>query len=73
MDPKLTFGELTEGELLRHAHFLCDGAKIFAINPDRRRKAGSHLTVIQMCLSFAGWYTLEDLMRHNRPEEILNK
>ena len=69
MDPDLTFGELSEFELLRHAHFLCDDAKKYAQDPSRQRKAGSHLTVIQMCLSFAGWYTLEDLMNHNRPSD----
>lgn len=67
MDPKLTFGELSQFELLCHAHFLCDDAKVFAQDPARQRKAGSHLTAIQICLSFAGWYTLEDLMSHNRP------
>ncbi len=67
MDPKRTFRMLTRMELLAHAHWLCDGAKGYARDPARQRKAGSHLTAIQMCLSFAGVYTLEDLMNHNRP------
>lgn len=69
MDPKRTFGSSSVAERLAHAHFLCDGVKEYAKDPQRQRKTGSHLTAIQMCLSFAGWYTLEDLMNHNRPNE----
>ena len=67
MNPSLTMMHLRPGEVLAHAHFLCDGAKSYAQDPTRQRKAGSHLTAIQMCLSFAGWYTLAELMEHNRP------
>ena len=67
MDPKRTFQSLTKEEILAHAHFLTDDVKTFAKNPEKQRKTGSHLSVIQMCLSFAGWYTLEDLMNHNKP------
>lgn len=67
MDPKRTFESLSKAERLQHAHFLCEGIKKYAKDPQRQRKAGSHLTAVQMCLSFAGWYTLEDLMNHNRP------
>ncbi len=67
MDPKRTFGSLTLDEILAHAHYLCDGVKKNAKDPCKLRKTGSHLTAVQMCLSFAGWYTLEDLMNHNRP------
>jgi hypothetical protein len=66
MDPKRTFASLTVVEILAHAHFLCDGVKQLALDPERQRRAGSHLTVVQMCLSFAGWYTLEELMNHNK-------
>lgn len=66
MDPKRTFASLSVDEMLAHAHYLCAGVKIFALDPERQRKAGSHLTSVQLCLSFAGWYTLEDLMNHNR-------
>lgn len=68
MSPKRTFASLEKSEMLAHAHYLCDGIKEFARDPQKQRKAGSHLTAIQMCLSFAGWYTLEDLMNHNRPQ-----
>ncbi len=67
MDPKRTFASLNEKEILSHAHFLTDGAKEYA-KQGKLRKMGSHLTAIQMCLGFAGWYTLEELMNHNRPD-----
>ncbi len=69
MDPKRTFGSLNKDEHLAHAHFLCGGAKEFARDPEKYGKANRHLTAVQMCLSFAGWYTLEDLMNHNRPKK----
>lgn len=67
MNPKRTFESLTKDEILAHAHFLTDGVKELVKNTKKKRKTGSHLTAIQMCLSFAGWYTLEDIMNHNRP------
>lgn len=67
MDPKRTFEALNRDEILAHAHFLCEGAKQYARDPDKIGKANRHLTAIQMCLSFAGWYTLADLMNHNKP------
>jgi hypothetical protein len=67
MDPKRTFKELTTEEALAHAHFLLKGVEAYA--EDRREgKCGRHLGAVQMILSFAGWYTLEDLMQHNRPD-----
>ncbi len=68
IDIKRTFGSLTKPEILAHAHFLIDGVKEYAKDPEKKRKTGSHLTAIQMFLSFAGWYTLEELMHHNRPD-----
>lgn len=67
IDPKLTFAEVSYEDLLRHAHYLCDGVKAFARDPEKLGKLNRHLASIQMCLSFAGWYTLEDLMNHNKP------
>lgn len=67
MDPQRTFGSLTKEEMLAHAHFLCDGIRIYAKDPEKEGKTGRHLASIQLCLSFAGWYTLKDLMDHNRP------
>ncbi len=66
IDPKRTFASLSRAETLAHAHYLCDGVKEYAKDPQKQRKTGSHLTAIQMCLSFIGWYTLEELMDHNR-------
>ena len=67
MNIKKTFAELSKDELLSHAYFLCSGVKEYSQDPEKQRKTGSHLTAVQMCLSLAGWYTLEDLMNHNRP------
>lgn len=67
MDPSRTFASLSREELLAHAHYLCDGVKEYALDPELQRKTGSHLTAVQMCLSFAGLYTLQELMEHNRP------
>ena len=67
MNIQKAFSSLTREEVLAHAHFITDGAKEYA-RQGKLRKMGSHLTVVQMCLSFAGWYTLEELMNHNRPD-----
>lgn len=61
-----TFESLSLAERLAHAHYLIDGVKQLAITPGKERKTGSHLTSIQMCLSFSGWYTLKELKDHNR-------
>ena len=68
MDPSRTFKSLDDHEILAHAHFLIEGAKEYALNPEKRGKTGRHLASIQMCLSFAGWYTLQELMDHNKPD-----
>ena len=67
INPELTFRDVSREQLLQHAHYLCDGVKELAKDPKKKRKVGSHLTAVQMCLSFAGWYTIEELMEHNRP------
>jgi len=67
MDLSRTFGSLSREQLLMHGHYLCDGVKRYALDPQLQRKTGSHLTAVQMCLSFADWYTLEELMNHNWP------
>ncbi len=68
MDPKRTFASASNFALLEHAHFLCDLVKQYALDPEKIGKANRHLSSIQILLSFAGWYTLEDLMSHNRPD-----
>jgi hypothetical protein len=68
MDPFRTFASTSMEERLMHAHYLCGaGVKEYAFDPLRQRKTGSHLTAIQMCLSFADWYTLQQLMEANKP------
>jgi len=71
LDPKRTFRSTTIAERLSHAHYLCAGVKKYALDAEQQRKAGSHLAAVQMCLSFAGWYTLEELMEHNRSKQLL--
>jgi hypothetical protein len=66
MDSSKYFGDLSTEGHLAHAHYLIDGVVEYAKDPERQRKAGSHLTAVQMCLSCAGWYTLQELMDHNR-------
>jgi hypothetical protein len=67
MDPSRTFASLSREEALAHAHFLCSGVKEYAAEPKRKGKTGRHLASVQLCLSFAGLYTLQDLMEHNKP------
>lgn len=62
-----TFGSCTQKETLSHAAYLCENIVKFVDNPEKLGKTNRHLTAIQMCLSFANLYTLEDLMSHNRP------
>lgn len=66
MDPNQTFGSLSQTEILAHAHHLIDGIKEFLKYPSKDGKTNRHLASIQMCLSFANWYTLEELKSHNR-------
>lgn len=67
MDVRRTFGFLNEEEILAHAHYLCGGIPEFAYDPGKWGKTNRHYTAVQMCLSYADWYTLEDLMNHNHP------
>lgn len=66
MNPALSFGVCTSEEILSHAHYLCATTKEYAQDPQRQAKANQRLTALQMCLSFANWYTLAQLMEHNR-------
>lgn len=66
INPGQSFGTCTTQEILAHAHYLCDGLKDYAQDPERQDKANRHLTALQMCLSFANWFTLGQLMEHNR-------
>lgn len=66
MDTARTFGSLSRDEILAHAHHLC--ARIVSSDPAPKHMAKTmrHLAAAQMCLSFANWYTLDELMQHNR-------
>lgn len=67
MDPSRAFASLSTEEILAHTLYLICGIKELAVNPEKVGKTGRHLGSIQTCLGFAGWYTLEDVMSHNRP------
>lgn len=66
MDPNCTFGSLTKKGMLAHAHYLCKSVKECAQDPEKYGKANRHLASLQMILSFAGLYTLQELMEQNR-------
>lgn len=70
INTSLSFGVCTSADLLSHAHYLCEGLRNAICcgerNTYKHDKANRHLTAIQMCLSFANWYTLAELMEHNR-------
>ena len=66
MNSERTFASLSRSEILAHAHFLIDGVRTYAVDPRKEGKTARHLASIQMCLSFAGWYSLEELKNHNR-------
>jgi len=67
MDISKTLGELSSKECLAHAHCLLDGIVEYANQKDKKGKTGRHLASVQMILCYENWYTLEELMSHNRP------
>ncbi len=68
MSPSRTLGSLTSKERLAHAHYLLNGIETYARDSCMQGKTGRHLASVQMILSFENWYTLEELMEHNRPD-----
>jgi len=66
MDTKKFFE--SKDEMLAHANYLLDGIREFAVRTDKIGKTGRHLGSVQTLLLVAEWYTLEDLMNHNRPD-----
>lgn len=58
-----------KAEMLAHAHYLADSVAELASNPEKIGKTNRHLGSLQTLLWIAGWYTLEELMIHNRPDE----
>lgn len=69
IDPGFMFEDQGKHLILAHAHYLCAGAKEFALDPQKYGKANRHLAAIQMCLTFVGVFTLRELMDHNRPRK----
>lgn len=68
MDPDKKFSELSDFGKLAHAHWLIDGIRDYVRSPDTMDKANRHLASVQVLLSCADWYTLGELMDHNRPD-----
>ncbi|OHA79746.1 MAG: hypothetical protein A2675_04000 [Candidatus Yonathbacteria bacterium RIFCSPHIGHO2_01_FULL_51_10] len=65
MDPQKFFS--SQQEMLAHAHYLTDTTEEYACDPELFAKANRHLASLQTLLWTAEWYTLADLMNHNRP------
>ena len=68
IDVRKSFAQLNTPETLAHALYLCENIRSFVHDTKKVGKSGRHLASIQMCLSFAGWYSLEEVMEHNRPD-----
>ena len=56
-------------EMLAHAHYLLDGIEVYARMRDKKGKTGRHLGSVQTLLWVAGWYTLGEIMEHNKPSK----
>lgn len=65
IDPGRSFADLSVTEVLQHARYLCDSVLNLVDRPDKWAKINRHYAALQMCLSFAGWYTLNELMQHS--------
>jgi len=68
IDPKLAFSRYTSIGLMAHIKYLAINLREYALDPEKYGKANRHLGAIQTLLSVVGWYTLEELMDHNRPD-----
>jgi hypothetical protein len=67
IDTSCSFATQTNSSLLQHALHLCVGITELAGDSGKIGKANRHLAAAQMCLSFAGLYTLDELRSHNEP------
>lgn len=68
ISPNRSFAECAQDEILAHTAYLVEQFFSYDVSA-QYGKLNRHLAAIQMCLSFAGWYTLEEIMEHNRPTE----
>lgn len=66
IDPNTTFAEHSSEKLLAHAYHLGLGIEKMSNNEHLAGKANRHFGSMQMCLSFSGWYTLNELRQHNK-------
>ena len=66
MEPNEFFS--SKQQMLEHAHFLLEGILEYSQNPEQRGKTGRHLGSVQTLLWCAEWYTLDEIMNHNRPD-----
>ena len=58
----------SHNQMLSHAYCLLDGVEKFISEGEGMlEKANKHLGSLQTLLWTAGWYTLGELMEHNRP------
>ena len=67
IDTQKKFADYSEEEVLAHAAHLCCNIIDFLDDPAEWDKLNRHLGALQMCLSFAGCYSLDELRAHNRP------
>lgn len=67
IDTSCSFSQIPREGLLAHASYLLEGLLTFVNQEGKYGKANRHLTAAQMCLSFAGIYTLDELREANKP------
>jgi len=65
IDPECSFSDQNKSAVLAHAAYLCENIAHFVQDEGKLGKANRHLASAQMCLSFAGLYTLNELRFHN--------
>lgn len=68
IDPTCSFAALPKEAVLAHVAYLCAHIPEYVANPGTLGKANRHLAAAQMCLSFVGLYTLDELREHNAPD-----
>jgi hypothetical protein len=66
-DTRIILRDLSIEDRLMHSHHLCVNVRNFIEDTTISDKTHRHFASLQMFLGFAGWYCLDDLMGHNRP------
>jgi hypothetical protein len=67
IDPDSSFATQDKTAVLAHVLYLCERIPTYACTEEKNGKAHRHLAAAQMCLSFVGWFTLNELRVHNAP------